>query len=57
MDCVKYWKGFDTEKGDNPFAYFTTVCTNGLAKGWKELGYKDIPFSKRVYITENIFSI
>lgn len=57
MDCVNYWKGFNTEKGDNPFAYFTTVCTNGLAKGWKELGYKDMPFSKRVYITENIFSI
>lgn len=41
----------------NPFSYFTSVCTNGLGKGWKALGYTDLPFAKRVYITESIFSI
>jgi len=41
----------------NPFAYFTTVCTNGLGKGWGELGYTDLPFAKRVYISDQIYSI
>lgn len=44
-------------KKPNPFSYFTTVCTNGLAKGWKSLGYTDLPFSKRVYISDSIYSI
>ena len=41
----------------NPFAYFTTVCTNGLGKGWGCLGYTDLPFAKRVYISDQIYSI
>ena len=34
LDCLQYWKGFNPEKSNNPFAYFTSVITNGLAKGW-----------------------
>ena len=34
LDCLQYWRGFDPEKSNNPFAYFTSVITNGLAKGW-----------------------
>lgn len=44
-------------KKPNPFAYFTSVCTNGLAKGWGALGYTDLPFAKRVYISDSIYSI
>jgi len=36
LDCLKYWRRFDQEKSNNPFAYFTSVITNGLAKGWNE---------------------
>lgn len=62
LDCILYWDRFDITKSENPnpFAYFTSVCGMGLRKGWNELGYnkeKGIPFSKRVYLTNNIFSI
>lgn len=62
LDCILYWDRFDPTKSENPnpFAYFTSVCGMGLRKGWNELGYnkkKGIPFSKRVYLTNNIFSI
>ncbi len=62
LDCILYWDRFDPYKSEkpNPFAYFTSMCGMGLRKGWNELGYnnkKGIPFSKRVYLTNNIFSI
>ena len=37
LDCLQYWRGFDPEKSNNPFAYFTSVITNGYAKGWNTL--------------------
>jgi hypothetical protein len=42
LDCLKYWKGFDPTKTDNPnaFAYFTQVCKNGYAKQWKAIHKK-----------------
>lgn len=42
LDCLKYWKGFDPSKSQNPnaFAYFTQVCKNGYAKQWKAIHKK-----------------
>jgi hypothetical protein len=58
MDCCLYWKSFDIVNGTNPFAYFTAVCTNGLAKGWNRLGYMAMPHSKRVSInSDNLYTI
>ena len=37
LDCLQYQRGFDPEKSNNPFAYFTSVITNGYAKGWNAL--------------------
>lgn len=37
MDCVMYWERFDPTKSNNPFAYFTSVIVNGIAKGWNKL--------------------
>lgn len=37
LDCLQYWRGFNPEKSNNPFAYFTSVITNGYAKGWNVL--------------------
>jgi hypothetical protein len=37
LDCLMYWRNFDPEKSNNPFAYFTSVITNGYAKGWNTL--------------------
>jgi hypothetical protein len=39
LDCLKYWKGFDPAKTENPnaFAYFTQICKNGYAKQWKAI--------------------
>lgn len=59
MDCLLYWDRFNPDKSEtpNPFAYFTELCKNGLAKGWNELGYMDLPFSKRLSVSDNIYSI
>ena len=34
---LRYWRGFDPDKGHNAFAYYTQMTKNGLAKGWKDL--------------------
>lgn len=41
-DCVKYWRGFDHTRYENPnaFAYFTQMCKNGYAKEWKTIHKK-----------------
>jgi len=36
-DCVRYWRGYNPEKSEFAFAYFTRLVMNGLAKGWKKL--------------------
>lgn len=40
MDLLKYWDRFNTDYS-NPFAYYTQVCKNGIAKGWNEIHPKD----------------
>lgn len=45
MDCLTYYKGFDINKGSNAFAYLTSMCSNGFAKGWRKLGYHEFPSS------------
>lgn len=59
LDCLKYWRSFNPEKSanPNPFAYFTELCKNGLAKGWNELGYVDCPIGMRMSISDNLYSI
>jgi DNA-directed RNA polymerase specialized sigma subunit len=37
MDVVRYWRSFNPEKSNNPFAYFTQMIKNGFAKGWRKL--------------------
>lgn len=48
-DLIKYWDRFDPDKSNNPFAYFTQIGKNGLAKGWKRIhpprNPPTIPFS------------
>lgn len=57
MDCYKYWRGYDPEKSQNAFAYFTSVVKNGSAKQWRQL-YGHMPKSKKVSINNNnIYSI
>jgi hypothetical protein len=36
-DLLKYWKGFNTDKYTNAFAYYTEICKKGYAKGWNKL--------------------
>jgi len=59
LDCLQYWRGFDPEKSNNPFAYFTSVITNGLAKGWNAFypQNKQVPGAIFTSIDNNIYSI
>ena len=57
MSCVKYWRSYNPEKSDNPFAYFTSVCTLGLCKGWKDLQKGKSPDSLSIPISETIYSL
>ncbi|MCK9575596.1 MAG: hypothetical protein WC979_01185 [Candidatus Pacearchaeota archaeon] len=36
-DVLRYWKGYDPERSEYAFAYFTRMILNGLKKGWKKL--------------------
>jgi len=36
-DILKYWRNFDPAKSTNAFSYFTQMCKNGMAKGWRAL--------------------
>ena len=32
LDLLQYWKGFNPEMGTNCFAYYSSVCINGITK-------------------------
>jgi hypothetical protein len=58
MDCVKYYNRFKPEITTNAFAYITSICTNGFAKGWRSLGKMKCPDSLKLSIsTDNLYSI
>jgi len=57
MDCIRYWRDYDPEKSENAFAYMTSVCTNGFAKGWRALGKLKCPDSLKIPISEAIYSL
>jgi len=48
-DILKYWRNFDPTKSTNAFAYYTQMCKNGSAKGWRAL--YPIKDSKKVPIS------
>ena len=57
MDCYQYWRGYDPEKSQNAFAYYTQIIKNGFAKAWRKL-HGNFPISNRVsYSSSNIYSI
>lgn len=58
MDCVKYYNRFDPTITKNAFAYITSICTNGFAKGWRTLGKMKCPDSLKLSIsTDNLYSL
>jgi DNA-directed RNA polymerase specialized sigma subunit len=52
MDCYQYWRGYNPEKSQNAFAYFTQIIKNGFAKGWRKL-YGNMPKSKKISISND----
>lgn len=56
-DCLKYFKNFDPNASKNAFAYVTSICSNGFAKGWRALGKMKFPDSIMVSLSDNIYSI
>ena len=52
LDCYLYWRGYNPEKSQNAFAYFTQIIKNGFAKGWRKL-YGNMPKSKKVSTSSN----
>jgi len=37
LDIARYWRGFDPEKSNYPFSYYSQMIKNGLAKGIKKV--------------------
>lgn len=56
LDIVSYWRKFDPDKSFNPFAYFTRMILNGLAKGFKKLHPHSVTKSISISNT-NIYNI
>jgi len=52
MDCWQYWRGYNPEKSQNAFAYFTQIIKNGFAKGWRKL-YGNMPKSKKISVSQH----
>jgi len=52
MDCYQYWRGYNPEKSQNAFAYYTQIIKNGFAKGWRRL-YGNFPKSKKISVSNN----
>lgn len=61
LDCLLYWRSFDPSKSDNPnpFAYFTSLITNGIAKGWNTLHPENKKAAGAIFtsLDNNIYSI
>lgn len=57
LDCMMYWRNYNPEKSLNAFSYITQICVNGFQKGWRKLGKLNLPDSKRVSLSDNIYSI
>lgn len=55
LDIALYWRGFDPERFKNPFAYYTSMLTNGLAKGWNKI-YGKFKASEMTSLDNNIHS-
>ena len=55
-DIIRYWRGFDPEKTNNPFAYFTSLIINGMNKGWNKCTGK-IKRAESVSLDNNIHSL
>lgn len=45
LDVLMYWRSFDPTKSSNPFAYYTSLITNGIGKTWRKLGKVNFPAS------------
>jgi hypothetical protein len=56
-DCIRYFSDFDETVTQNAFAYITSICRNGFAKGWRNLGYMKLPQSLQVSLSDNVYSI
>lgn len=52
MDCFLYWRGYDPEKSDNAFAYYTQIIKHGFAKGWRKI-YGNMPKSSKISISQH----
>ena len=59
LDVIMYWRNFNPEKSTNPFAFYTSVITNGIAKGWDKLHpeTKKCPGARFTSLDNNIHSL
>lgn len=57
LDCIRYWRNFNPDISDNAFAYITSVCRNGFAKGWRQLGKIQCPDGMTVSLSDDIYSL
>ena len=57
LDCIRYWKNFDPDVTENAFAYITSICRNGFAKGWRQLGKIQCPDALCVSVSDEIYSL
>ena len=57
FDFCRYYDRYNPDESPNCFAYFTTIATNGFAKGWRALGKMKLPDSLLVSLSDNIYSI
>ena len=55
LDVAMYWRSFDPERFNNPFAYYTSMLCNGLSKGWNKI-YGKFKASEMTSLDNNIHS-
>lgn len=56
LDVAMYWRSFDPERFNNPFAYYTSMLCNGLVKGWNKI-YGKFKASEMTSLDNNIHSL